>query len=69
MRISRFPCLAETLKEGCVSNEELEIYTYHLRDLHVDMKTWFIDVFELEIPDWALDPLSTETDGDLLLTM
>ncbi|XP_012939136.1 zinc finger BED domain-containing protein 5-like [Aplysia californica] len=42
---AQFPSLTETLQEGRVSDEELEIYTNHLRDLHADIKTMFTDIF------------------------
>ena len=38
MRISRFPCLAETLKEGCVFNEELP--SQRLACWYEDMVYW-----------------------------
>ncbi|XP_012938966.1 uncharacterized protein LOC106012001 [Aplysia californica] len=67
----QFPSLTETPREGRVSDEELKIYTNHLRDLHADMiaEARFTDIFKLEIPDWVLDPFNTGTDGDLTVAI
>ena len=34
----------------------VKTYSKHIQELHEDMKVRFRNVFQLEIPDWVIDP-------------
>ncbi|KAJ8734763.1 hypothetical protein PYW08_014013 [Mythimna loreyi] len=40
------------------SNDELFAYFQHLENLNIDFTERYQDIFNLEIPDWVLDPFS-----------
>ena len=45
--------LRDTSNNGISSVKK---YNKHIQELHEDMKVRFQDVFQLEIPDWVIDP-------------
>ena len=59
--LTQFPNLIlGTEKHEHVSNEDIEIYTNHLKHLHTDMITRFKDLFEFGKPVWMLVPFNAE---------
>ena len=49
----------QQLDLGCcsaINNAEIDAYSKHLQELKADMEVRFQDVFQLEVPDWIIDP-------------
>lgn len=54
--LAQFSSLATILNE--IQDDDLEIYINHLKQLREDMRVRFIDIINLNIPDWVIDPFS-----------
>ena len=44
-----------------ISNADIEVHSKHLQKLQADMEVRFQDVFQLEVPDWIIDPFGNIT--------
>jgi len=51
------------LQQLKIKEEDLEIYTNHLQKLSDDFKLRFVDLENIDIPDWIIAPFSTQTDN------
>lgn len=64
--LSQFPNLKTcTEANGMISVDKIQIFTFHLLQLKMYMKSRFRDLLEVQIPNWILDPFSFETVDEL----
>ena len=57
-QLSQFASL-ENLKLQ-ISEGEGEVFSSHLEQLKDDIDKWFNDVFQLNVPNWIIDPFETD---------
>ena len=63
----QFPSLCELDKEKSISDDDLQVYCAHLKELQRDMSERFQDLLLLKIPDWVINPfldVSNEETGE-----
>ena len=46
---------------------DVETYSKHIKQLHEDMEVRFLDVFQLEIPDWIIHPFNNISEEGILV--
>jgi len=51
----------DTHSDCVISNADIDAHSKHLLELQADMEVRFQDVFQLEVPDWIIDPFGDIT--------
>ena len=56
----------DTSDKGISDVDDVEAYSKHIKQLHEDMEVRFLDVFQLEIPDWIIHPFNDISEKGIL---
>ena len=60
VRYHKHPMLS---KVSNISDNDLEVYIGHLKQLSEEMLVRFHDLIQMDIPDWILDPSSSQVEN------